>query len=408
MLSHLYKKNRRAGAAPVPAALAMLIGLAFQPAAQAALSDTFQPFVGVSRTYDDNLFRLPDGDLPGFTGSRSDVATATNVGVAFNRPIGRQILSGSVSATNTSFEKHGDLDYTGKNYLAVLEWHIGNHLDGHLGSSYAQTLTSFQDFHVEERLLRVQKHDYVDGEWQFHPSWQVHTGYSTVKTTYDLLAEQFNNRTEDQTDVGIDYLASSTSRVGLQVSRLKGSYPNHRLVGDLPIDDGYTETDVKANVLWVFSATSQFQMLAGHASRTHSYYSDRNASGLNGRGVFNWSMLRKLRMTLTAWREFGAIESDFVNSSLNKGASFSAAWDISAKLQGNASLREERRNFNTALPVATPIDYSDATHTQSLGLTYAPTPASQLGLSLNHETRSGNATGNYRDNSVSLTASIQF
>ncbi|MES2260802.1 MAG: XrtB/PEP-CTERM-associated polysaccharide biosynthesis outer membrane protein EpsL [Pseudomonadota bacterium] len=388
-------------------ALLLLAGAVCTVPAGAAISDTIHPYVAVNRAYDDNLFRL-DEHAEGIGGQRSDHTTRTDFGLLFDRPIGLQRLTGQFKESRVKFDHFSDLDYNGKDYLADLEWHIGNHLEGHAGAAYSQTLTSFIDFHAAERNLRVQRREYVDGAWRFHPSFRVRAALTRQKSTYDLAAQRFNDRTEDEADLGFDYLPPSGSRFGLQFSRLKGSYPYPRLVGTIPIDDDYTQREVKANIYWVFSATSQFTMLAGWAERRHGVLGERDSSGLNGRAVMNWAMLRKLRMTASVWREFAAVESSFINNSLNKGANFNTAWDVSAKVNASANLRRETRDFSTLAGRVAPSGLYDSTRTASLGVNYMPTLSVLLSANLFRETRSGNFSTNYRSNGMSVSASAQF
>jgi exopolysaccharide biosynthesis operon protein EpsL len=389
--------------------LVLLLGAAAAlpvPAA-AAISDTIHPYLSVTRSHDANLFRLDDNSSA-LLGQRGDDLTQTQYGVLVDMPISRQRLTGQFKQSRVKFAHYKELDYSGKDYLADLEWHIGNHLEGHAGGVYAQTLTSFSDFHSAERNLRVQRREYVDGAWRFHPSYRVRAAASSQKFTYDLPAQRFNNRTEDQADLGFDYLPSSGSRFGLQASQIKAKYPNQRLVGGIAVDDGYTQNELKANVFWMFSATSQFTMLAGWAERKHSFFAERDTSGLNGRASMNWSMLRKLRMQAAVWREFAPVESNLVNNSLNKGASFTTTWDATAKIAVNAAVRREKRDFSTLEGRITPPDLHDKTRNASLGVTYAPLQSVRLSANLFHEVRSGNASTNYRTHGAAVSASIQF
>lgn len=373
--------------------------------AQAALSDTIHPYLSVARSHDSNLFRLDDlAVVP----QRGDDITSTQFGVLVDMPISRQHLTAQLKRSRVKFAHYSQLDYSGKDYAADLEWHIGNHLEGHLGGTYAQTLTSFSDFHSAERNLRVQRRDYADGAWRFHPSYRVRVAASSNKSTYDLPIQQYNNRTEDQVDVGFDYLPASGSRFGVQASRIEGKYPNHRSLGGVLIDDSYTQHELKANVYWLFSATSQFQMLAGWAQRKHSFFPERDTSGLNGSATMNWSMLRKLKMSAAAWRQFAAVESNLVNNSINTGVSLNATWEISAKLAATAMVRREKRDFSTLEGRLAAPNLSDTSRNASVGLTWAPTPASQLSVNAFHEVRSGNASTNYRANGAGINASIQF
>lgn len=392
---------------PLPRRLAMAVAIttAMAGAAHAAISDTIHPVVAVTRSHDDNLFRLDDSTP---IGQRSDNITSTDLGVLLDLPISRQRLTAQAKASRVKFDHYDQLDYSGKDVAADLEWHVGNHLEGHAGASYAQTLTSFIDNHALERNLRVQRRSHVDGGWRFHPSYRVRAAASRQKSSYDLLSQQYNNRTEDQFDLGFDYLPASGSRFGVQASRVRGKYPNHRTLGGAAIDDSYTQHELKANVLWAFSATSQFTMLAGWAERKHPFFTERDTSGLNGRASMNWSMLRKLTMSASTWREFAAVESTVFNNSINKGVSLNAGWDVSSKVSATASVRREKRDFSTLEGRLAAPGLHDTTRNAALGLAWTPLPALRLTSNLFHEVRSGNATSHYRANGLAAGASFQF
>ena len=125
----------------------------------AALSDTIFPFLATSYSYDDNLLRLDD-NVPGYNGPRSDTSRQIQAGFLVNRPIGRQVLTGQAKWSRVSFQHFDQFNYSGKDFLADLEWHLGNHLDGHAGALYSQTLTPFSDFQSTERNLRTRQREY--------------------------------------------------------------------------------------------------------------------------------------------------------------------------------------------------------------------------------------------------------
>ncbi|WP_317201430.1 XrtB/PEP-CTERM-associated polysaccharide biosynthesis outer membrane protein EpsL [Janthinobacterium sp.] len=419
MLSFSPKKlhdRRPAAAKPVrapfagSATLAMLAGALCSAPAGAAISDTLHPFVAVTVSHDDNLFRLPDA-VAGSDAPRGDTIRQVQGGLLFERPIGRQVLSGQAKLSKVTFANNDQLNYDGKDFLAALEWHVGNHVEGHVGSSYTQTLTPFTDSHSNERNLRVQRREYVDGAWRFHPSWRVRGAVNEDKAEYDLLSQRFNEHTEKGAELGVDYLASSDSRVGLQVRRVKGLFPNRRIIGATVIDEDYDQNELKANVYWRFSAVTQLQFVAGWVDRKHAFFTQRDSSGSNGRGTLYWTPTGKVRFTLSGWREYGFVESSTVSSSLNNGASLAADWDISAKVRANAQLKRETRDYIFFTNSASQDSSSDTGRTASLGLTYAPQSAIQLGVTLSHEVRNGGAaigTGSYSTNGVSFNASAQF
>lgn len=401
-------RGRRRGA--LRRSLGALAGSLLSLPAMAALSDTLHPFAAIAHSYEDNLLRLPD-NVPGLDGARSDTVRRIEAGLLFERPIGRQVLSGHAKLSKVAFRRFDRLDHDGRDALAAWEWHVGNHVEGHLGASYARTLAPFTDFHSEQRNLRHEYRDYVDGAWRFHPSWRARGGFVRDRFGYDLASQRVNNRSEDATELGLDYLAPSDSVVGLRLRHLRGAYPDRAASGAAVIGDGFEQDEAKANIYWNFSGVTQLRLLGGWARRRHAQAALRDASGGNGRVVIDWAPLGKLRFTGTGWREFGVVENALVNSSLNKGASLGARWDATAKLAVDGLIKREQRDFSGAGGVAPPAGASDSTRQASLGLTYAPHRFVRLVANLFHEVRGGSAlvgTGGYRANGVALNVSAQF
>lgn len=395
---------------PLAGGVALLLGVVLAVPANAALSDTLHPFASVVYSHEDNLLRLPD-DTPGFAGPRSDNLRQAVVGVSLERPISRQLLTAEAKVSRVSFDHYQALDYNGKDLSAAWKWHLFDKLDGTIGASYGETLTPFTDFHSSERNLRTSRGEYANANWLFLPSWQVHAGFIRNKFSYDLTSQRGNDRTEDAADAGIDFLASSGSRVGLLGRHLKGRYTNPLNVGNFVVDNGYTQDEVKANIYWHFSGTTQVQALAGWAKRKHANSDNRNSSGANGRVTVFWQPLGKLRFVAAGWREFAAVESTVLSNSLNKGGSLNATWAAAAKVSVDAGLRRESRDFSAANGIQLPGDASDSIRRASLGLTYVPQQFLQLGVSAFQEKRTGNAligSGSYRANGMSVTATAQF
>jgi exopolysaccharide biosynthesis operon protein EpsL len=391
---------------PTPLALAVALVCC---SARADISDTIKPFVSLGWTYDDNLLRLPD-DAPADI-QRSDRATQGIAGFTLERPIGRQKISGQAKLSRTTFDHYDQLNYNGKDFSLDWAWVLGNHFDGNIGGSYQQVLTPFNDFHSEERNLRTQRREYANGGWRLHPSWRLHAGFQRDRYDYELQAQSLNNRKEDRSEIGIDYLAASGSRVGLVARHIKGDFLNPRRLGASFLDQNYTQDELKANVNWLYSEITQLQLLAGYAKRKHDTFTERDSSGLNGRVTVNWKPSVKLHFTAEAWREFAAVESVIVNNSVNKGASFNAAWDVSAKVQANAGIKREKRNFERLPGIFFNGDPSDTTRSTTLGLVYQPARKVQLSATAFHDRRSGTplaGTGSYRAKGASLMATVQF
>jgi len=405
-LDLLVKANNNMRNLPTPLALAA--ALACCPA-RADISDTIKPFVSLGYTYDNNLLRLPDDAPAGI--QRSDRATQAIAGFSLERPIGRQKLTGQAKVSRTTFDHYDELNYNGKDFSLDWAWVLGNRFDGNIGGSYQQVLTPFNDFHTDQRNIRTQRREYAKGGWRLHPSWRLRAGFQRDRFDYELEAQSLNNRKEDLSEIGIDYLASSGSKVGLVARHIKGNFLNPHRIGATFLDQDYTQDELKANINWLYSAITQVQVLAGYAKRKHETFTERDTSGLNGRVTVNWNPRTKLHFTADAWREFSAVESTIVNNSINKGASVNGTWDISAKVQANAGLKRERRNFERLPYVFFNGDSSDTTRSATVGLVYQPVRKVQLSATAFRDRRTGTplaGTGSYRANGVSLMATVQF
>lgn len=389
--------------------LAIAVGAAYAvPAAAGILGDNVQPYVSVALVHDDNLLRLDEGQS--LRGQRSDNYQQSVAGLQFNLPYGLQQFSGDAHVTRVAYRFFDEYDYNGKDARGDWAWKLGTHLSGHVGGVYSEALTPFADLNSTERNLRVQRREYMNGAWLFHPSWQLRAGFTRQQQRYDLASQKYNNRDEDTTELGVDYLVSTGSRVGVQVRHIKGTYPDGTLLGFLVSDD-YKQNEAKINVFWRYSAITQIELLAGHASRTHEVYGERDQSGANGRLMAYWTPESKIKFTGSAWREFTAVEGSTINSALSKGVSVEGTWQATSKIGVNGLLRHEKRDFGAVRGVVLASLPQDTLRTANLSVTYAPLSNTQIVAGFAHSARSGNfavGSGNYKSNSVSLSAQIAF
>lgn len=389
------------------------VALAFLLFSAPAWSDTLQRLVSVSINHDDNLFRLSDERLRLLNGGADSYRSVVG-GLNFKRPVGRQLFSGVVKFSPVKFDHNSQLDYISKDLSGEWHWFLGAHVEGHIGGSYAQVLAPFADFHSDQRNLRVTKRQFADGTWRFHPSWQLRTGYTKERYTYDLLSQRVNARTEESLMTSMDYLAPSGSTIGFQWRRLNGSYPYRQSPGAGFFDNGYVQDEAKANIVWLATGITQVIFLGGWVQRKQNSYAGRVDRGTNARLIVNWAPVGRLKLVGQAWREFAAIEGALVDSGLNTGLSVETTWDFSGKIQSVVNLKRESRKFNrfsgagALLPSAF---LGDSTNIASVSVVYKPLRSLTLKVSAFRERRAGSVaagTNSYKANGASLNASVQF
>lgn len=378
--------------------------------AVSAPSDPLHVYAGVNRFHDDNLFRLPEAS-PGFDGKRSDSARQTVLGVFFDKQYSRQKVFLQAKRSKVAFSHFKQLDYTGKDYLARLNWEVGKLLSGTAGASYAQTLAPYTDFRSSERNLRIQRREFFDGAYRFHSSWRVRTAVARDRYEYELPIQRLNNRTETSTEVGVDFLPRSGSSAGLQARRLKGNYENQRIYSNFVLDDSFTQDELKARVDWRVTPISTIVVLAGHAKRKYDGANQRSVSGFNGRVTVSSQTRAKLRVNAALYREFLPVESNIVNYALSRGAAASATWDATAKIRVDAAASAERRAYQASLADVDPAGLKDKIKRASLNATWSPRPTIQVTAGAFHERRSGSpffGSGDYSANTITVGVNAQF
>lgn len=383
----------------------------------AAEDDVFRPYVGYSFAYDENVLGIPDGANPSGA-DLSDTSRRAEAGLAINKRISQQVLSAKLNLSHVTYDRLRQLDNDGKDFLVNWNWHVGEHVEGNLGASYVQGLshyveglTPLANLSSQERNLRTQRREFFDGSWRLHPSWRVRAGLSRDSVHYDLDTQKAGDRTEDMSELGLDYLAHSGSTFGVQLRHTRGNLPNPQQIDSLVVDNSYDQNEVKAKINWLLTGKTQLQFLGGYVQRKHDFFSQRDYSGLNARLIANWQATGKTAVTLSGWREIGALDDLTASYTLNQGLSAGATWNMTSTLQLDGLLKHETSDYNGTAVISplVPADRKDTFRTASVKLTYRPTAHLQLAASAHKKNRDSTLNGNsYPDNGVMLSSRYEF
>lgn len=393
-----------------------LIGMLAGAPALAAASNTGNtviPDASFSYLNDDNFLRIGDGETRR-GGATADTVKQAAAGISVDASYGAQIFSAKAKLTQVTFDRLAQLDYTGEEYFAVWNWHLGSHLSGNLGQRYSEALAPYTDIQSTARNVRISRRQYLDIAWNFHPSWRIRGGVTRDDYSYELVSLQASEHRDDATEAGLDYLAASNSTVGIQLRRVKGAYAFPQMVDGQAFDNGNTQDEAKLKIDWHFSGITGVQFLGGWVRRTHRVLSERDASGTNGRVIADWAPLAKLRFSAALWNEFGAVDSSFFTNSKNRGVSSTSTWQPDVHFQVKLGWRREDRNFRGEVIALSDSALGDVTRGTTLAVSYAPVEKILISVSAARDTRTVQALQNtyglksYRSRSAGVIASIQF
>lgn len=372
------------------------------------------PYAQYSLTYDDNVLRLRDAaaaqNLFGDAKMSDSYRTAVG-GLRIDKLISRQRFRLDASVNKTSFDYFKQFDNNGHDVKGSWSWVAGPYLTGDLGLQNTQALTPFQNLRVFQRNIRTQKSEYATAALRMHPDWTLRAQFTRFDLGYSLASQQVNNFTQDVSEVGLDYTARSGSVAGIQLRHTSGDYPASTVVNGVTINNSFTQDEVKAKVLWLYSGKTRLQFLGGMVQRSRQMGGEGNFNGFNARLIGDWYATGKTAFTVNLWREIGGLSDLDANYALTNGASLGATWQSTAKLRFDGFVDYEKRNYNGATIIAgvTPSGRRDRYERATLSLTYMPITSLSLIAAVFRESLQSNIDSfSYVSNGVALTTRYEF
>jgi exopolysaccharide biosynthesis operon protein EpsL len=367
--------------------------------------DTFHPYLSTSITYDDNLFRLEKN-------VQADTMFQAAAGVSMDWKVARQHFILNLAINDNKFDRHKSLDYIGTDVQARWNWQLGNHINGDVGYSNSLTLGSFVDQqNTTINNQRTQERLFYNAKWLFHPSWQLGMGASKSTTNFADSLQRYQNRDETIWNASLDYLDSSSSKLGIRIRESDYYYPNHQLYSLFALDDGYYQHDLMTTIDWAYTAKTRLKGEAGIVKKEGRNFSAHNYLGFNTRGTFSWMPTTKTKLNFSAWRAVSNNDDLIARFTLNHGVSLESFWIPTSKITLSGKIQHETRDFmgNTGLVSNTSHNRKDSQDIARLALTYRPIDNITLNVNVSGETRHSNEISrSYDDASVGFSATFEM
>lgn len=358
---------------------------------------------------DSNLLRLPaQADVLALTGrsQTSDTVTTVTAGLTYDKSVGLQAVSASVTAVAQHFDRFDQFDSAALNHRVAWNWSLTPRVAGRLSSSRTRSLNSFSDLtSYLERNERTVSAELAQVEFGVRGPWLLRAAAArdTVSNSQPSAAE--TDFRASSVGAAVQRSDASGNRASLGLSRTEGTYRN-RPVGVRLLDDRYNEHATEATLHWALSSKSLFEGRLVHASREHPQVEQRDFSGLSGKAQLTWSATGRTALRASWSRERAAYQSLDANVALTDRWTVLPTWQASAHTQLQLQWQRARRQFlgdPLGLTVAGLTARADVETAQSLGLVWQPHRAWQLNASVQHAQRRSNRSGlDYRANAVSL------
>jgi hypothetical protein len=398
--------------------LALLLSVAAgHQAATAQASDPNPYYLGVSQgfTRDSNVARAP-----GSASASSDTISSTGLNAGINQPFGRQRLRIDASVSSNRYASSSNLNNTAYGLNAALDWSTIERLSGTLRYSNNQGLANFYS-----PLTPVLSNRNVQKTQEFAASALL-GGVTILSFTADLSHRELSNSAEayraqeysqNAGSLGVRYRFSGALDAGVALRLTRGTYPNYPALGGGTQTDDLNRRDVDLTSNWTPTGLTSVNGRISLSRQTHSVAASRDFSGATGSLTVQHKPAGRLSYTASLSRDTATENSFFTtvgangsvislatdSSQLSTQFALGANYDVTAKIQANASVRVQTLQVgNSGLGNSG----TDTINGFGVGLTYNPLRNLVIAASLGTERRSTSSalSNDYRTNTFGISA----
>lgn len=310
-------------------------------------------------TYDNNLFRVPDGQPPGFAQVEDDLISTTALSAGIDQHLGRQRLLGNATVRGNVFKNNDQLNNTGFDLNGQLKWEAGSAWGGDARVSFSETLADYEDYGTAARtggknMERVSILD-LRAQYGLYSLWSIEGLYNHYDIDYTADDFQSRVRRSDQAGIGIKYRPSGLWTFGLQWRETRGEYPYYGAAGR----DEYDRSDIDLTARYFYTGLSTFSARISYTSEDHSIDSTRDFSGTTGEIRWDYQVTGKVGVSTILSREIGSGSSTtsidtgggtstsyLTDSRLTDRIQVYARWDATAKITVRAGLDFARDEYD--------------------------------------------------------------
>ncbi len=339
----------------------------------------FTLIVGLRETYDDNLYRLPDGQDPsailGPDVARADYLSRVSLGLEQEWIWSRQTVIIDLKANHDAYKNNDHLDNTSGEASAKWQWEAGGHWAGEFAGDYRQSLASF----VNTQFLGRDMVETIGASWKlaFHlgPQWSLRAAGRHADTGHSAEVRQFDNFGNDSASFGLQFTTSSENEFALSYRATVADFDQPGSLNGQVFDRDFEERSATFRTHYAFSEKTTLDGSVGYLERKHpdaNPIADArgNFSGVVWDAALLWDPSVKVRVGLSGWRKLRAYldaESDYF---IAEGASITSSWHPTDRFGVSLEASLENQDYLGTGVVLSPDPRNDRVWVQELTFSY--------------------------------------
>lgn len=374
---------------------------------QAAWAEANPYYIGVSQsfTHNSNVLRTPSTQS-----GRGDTISSTGLNAGIDQPFGRQRLRVNGSLDYNQYSEKSNLNNSGYGLNTALDWSTVGRLSGSFNYSNNGKLADYGEPNTPLLTSKnVQKTQEFGARALLGGVTVLSFTGDYSHRTVDYSNPAFTARKFDQDtgSLGIRYRFSGALDVGGAARMTRGVYPNFRPTAGGGFEgDTLKRSDFDLSSNWTPTGLTTVAGRVSMTRVTHSITSGLDFSGLTGSVSVNHTPAGRLRYSAQISRDTGTAISSYTftdvngnvvtgvnnNNRLTNSVQVSVGYEVTAKIQADASLHFRQRSLIDTLNqsnggAATGATGGDTTTGVNVGLSYAPLRNLGLGCRVGYDKR---------------------
>lgn len=381
--------------------------------------DSLDFFVADKYTVDQNLFRLPASPsyLTTYVGpnaSREDHINIVSAGADAQKTWNRQLLLLNIQVDHNHYARNSDFDAITGNGAFLWDWQAGSYWSGEAGATYNRFIPNFQNtlYYAHDTISSLES--FGKATFQGGPHWSFSGGVSDTDTSHSssaLRPDDFRSKSES---LGVHYFTLAEGSIGWDYIHSEGSFASDGVFNSVSYSRDFRNNSARFTAKYALSGSTVLNASAGYLDHKNPGSGIGAFSGDVWRVSLAWSVLAKVQMVFSGWRDLYAYLDAQSAFFVSKGFGVAPTWTPRDKITLTLLATRETHDFlgagDGAPNVIQQFDARrDKLTLEQLSVLYTPRKALSLKLSVQHQQRNSNIQRFvYNDNLLAADLTFTF
>ncbi len=328
-------------------------------------------------SYDDNLFRIPDGlaaSDPTLAGiqSRDDLINRASAGLRGRWDLRRQVFGLNLRVDDVRYRDNDDLNHTGGSGSANWDWQSGRRWSGRFDGQYDRALAGYSNYRFFARDL-VDSWAYgAEIRYDIGSRWRLIANGRDTTTDHSAELRQVEDFHSRSGRGAAEYRTPSGNTLAFEYRYTDADFPTvEELTGG--VGRRYSERVPGLRALYALTDEVTFEGSFGYLRRDYVDPLVHDFSGGIGNALLRWKYSEKTSFELRGWHDLRSYEDAQSDYFVADGVSAGVNWQATEVLGLALLASHENQDYITdplLLPALEPRE--DKVDAAQLTLNYAP------------------------------------